>query len=267
MPFVYAAQSTITREVWRKDGGMNRDAYLSSLRTSGEGLLAAAGAADLAWPVPSCPGWDVHRLVGHVGRVYRFTAGWVTEGHGDTPIDRPPAGAAVLDWARDGLAIVEEALTGAEESGLVRTWTGDRPPMFWPLRMAIETALHRWDAEAALELASQPGIAPTPVDSELAVEGIDELLTVLVPFRAADALTGAGETIHLHATDAEGEWVLTLRPSGPPQVEHAHAKGDVAARGPASDLLLFLNNRVPTGQLQVFGDTALLDRWTTSVKL
>jgi uncharacterized protein (TIGR03083 family) len=246
---------------------MNRDAYLASLRTSCEGLLATAAAADLGWSVPSCPGWDVERLVGHVGRVYRFTTGWVTEGHGDTPLARPPEGAAVLDWTRDGLAALEEALAGAGDSGLVRTWTGERPPMFWPLRMAIETALHRWDAEAAVELASPPGTPPTPLDPELAVEGIDELLTVLVPYRAAEALTGAGETIHLHATDAEGEWVLTLRPDGAPRVEHAHAKGDVAARGPASDLLLFLNNRVPTDRLQAFGDTALLDRWTTSVKL
>ena len=40
-----------------------------------------------------------------------------------------------------------------------------------------------------------------------------------------------------------------------------HAKGDVAARGTASDLLLFLWGRVPATALEVFGDAELLDRF------
>jgi hypothetical protein len=34
----------------------------------------------LAADVPTCPGWTVERLVGHVGRIYRWTAGWITTG-------------------------------------------------------------------------------------------------------------------------------------------------------------------------------------------
>ena len=42
------------------------------------------------------------------------------------------------------------------------------------------------------------------------------------------------------------------------EVEKTHGKGDVAARGPASDLLLFVWNRKTHSELETFGDTKLL---------
>ena len=44
-------------------------------------------------------------------------------------------------------------------------------------------------------------------------------------------------------------------------VTREHAKGDVAVRGPASDLLLFLWHRIPADRLDVVGDAALLERF------
>ncbi len=71
-------------------------------------------------------------------------------------------------------------------------------------------------------------------------------------------MRGNGETIHFHCTDGDGEWLARLGPDGARR--HAeHAKGDVAARGTASDLLLFLYGRVGADALEVFGDAALLD--------
>ena len=63
--------------------------------------------------------------------------------------------------------------------------------------------------------------------------------------------------MHLHCTDTgddvPGEWLLTLTADGP-TVEPVHAKGDVAARGTASDLDLYLWGRVDADALEVFGD-------------
>ena len=70
-------------------------------------------------------------------------------------------------------------------------------------------------------------------------------------------MRGNGETLHLHCTDGEGEWLVRLDPDGVSS-SHEHAKGDVAARGTASDLLLFLYGRVDPEQLEVFGDASLL---------
>ena len=72
-------------------------------------------------------------------------------------------------------------------------------------------------------------------------------------------------TIHLHATDIDGEWLVTLGPGGISH-EHGHAKGDVALRGTASDLLLWCWNRVPVDdRFEVFGDATLLEAWRTAV--
>jgi hypothetical protein len=82
-------------------------------------------------------------------------------------------------------------------------------------------------------------------------------------------LTGSGETIHLHATDdgiEGGEWLLTLASDGV-EVEHGHGKGDAAVRAPASDLVLFVWNRIDLDQLEVFGDAALLEQWRKSVSI
>jgi len=49
-------------------------------------------------------------------------------------------------------------------------------------------------------------------------------------------------------------------------VTREHAKGDVALRAPASDLLLFLYGRVGPDAGDVFGDGSLLERWQQLVK-
>jgi uncharacterized protein (TIGR03083 family) len=249
---------------------MDRASYLASLRADAELLLATAGAA-LDRPLPTCPGWTGERLVGHVGRVHRWTAGWITSGAAPD-IERPPAGDAVVAWARAGLAELIAALDATATGdpaveGTVETWAGPQPAIFWPRRMAIETALHRYDAEAAVD-------RPTPIGTALAVDAVDEMLTVVLPLRGTGDLGGAGETIHLHATDPDldavggGEWLVTLGAAGV-TVDHAHAKGDLAVRGTASDLLLLLWNRVggDDDRFQVFGDAGLLERWRTSVTM
>lgn len=238
---------------------MDRASYQSAIRADADLMLRTAGGA-LDRPVPTCPGWTCERLVGHVGRTYRWTARWVATGEGHQ-VDRAPAGEAVVAWCREGLAELIAALEAADPAAHVDTWAGIQPAVFWPRRMAIETALHRVDAQLAVGQA-------TPVDTALAVEAVDEIFSVVLPWRGTVDLEGRGETIHLHATDPDlgdaGEWLVTLGPEGV-SVEHGHAKGDVAVRGTASDLLLLLWNRVGVDRFQVFGDRSLLDRWRASV--
>ena len=118
--------------------------------------------------------------------------------------------------------------------------------------------MHRWDVESATT-------SPEPIEASQAKDGVDEVLDVFVPNRMQfDVLAGSGETIHLHATDIDdGEWMLHLRPDRV-DWESGHAKGHVAARGTASDLLLLLWSRLPPNRLEIFGDVKLLDRWQTA---
>jgi uncharacterized protein (TIGR03083 family) len=240
---------------------MDTAAHLAAVETENAALLAAARAGPLDARVPSCPEWDVAALLGHHGGIHRWVLGWLATG-GRTALEQPPDGAAVLDWFEAGIPPLLDGLRGIEPGSTTASFVGEQPATFWPRRQAHEAAIHRWDGESALGRA-------TPIDAPLAVDGVDEFLyTFLVPFLGS-ALSGSGETIHLHATDDGidgGEWLITLAPDGV-RVEHGHGKGDVAVRAPASDLVLLVWNRADPSGLEVFGDAALLERWQKSVSI
>jgi uncharacterized protein (TIGR03083 family) len=151
---------------------------------------------------------------------------------------------------RDGLARVAAALD-RPAGDPAWTWAPDGTVGFWQRRQAHETAIHRVDAE----LAAGP---PTPVPAALAADGIDEWLALLAFRPGAEPPSGDGETLHLHCTDEAGEWLVTLTEAGP-AIERRHAKGDVAVRGPASDLLLVLLRRFEPERVEVLGTRSVLD--------
>jgi uncharacterized protein (TIGR03083 family) len=242
--------------------------YCTALRREGHALTEAARVAGIEAVVPSCPEWDVAELLGHVGRLHR----WITailEAEGDDPTDHwsnaePPPVETRLAWFDEGVDVIANALLRVDPATEAWSWTDDRTAGFWARRQANETAVHRWDAQSAAG-------AVAPIEPALAVDGIDEFFGLIPFWRGSAALHGAGETIHLHATDRErdgagdGEWFLRVA-EGAVIVTREHAEADVDARGSASDLLLFLYGRVEPSALTVIGDTAVLDRWHEQVR-
>ena len=213
-------------------------------------LLLEGYRADPRAPVPTCPPWDRSALLHHVAGVHSWHRAQVEHGPGDRvrfkQSPQAPEGDELPGWFEANLTGLVAALSGMDTSIAWPTWAGERPGTFYPRRMAQETAVHRWD-----------GVGGT-IDPALAIDGIDEHLGLFAPLAPGDALPRHG-TIHLHATDAEGEWLVTLGPAGI-SFEHGHAKGDVALRGPASDLFLTVWRRRPLSSLDVVGDAAFADR-------
>jgi uncharacterized protein (TIGR03083 family) len=225
-------------------------------------LVAVARQGPLDAPVPGCPGWDVARLTGHVGRVHRWATAGIRAGAepDGTTLDRPPKGDTVVDWSAEAISPLLAALKEAPVPG-VWNFVGadDADGSFWARRMAVETSIHRWDVEDAVGGASET----SPLDASLAAEGIEEELTVLAPRLLAgrDGI-GIGGSLHLHATDAPAEWMVRTD-GGALQADPGHAKGDAALRGPASSVLLVLYRRLRPGEggTDVLGDADVLDRW------
>lgn len=224
--------------------------------------LAALPADALDRPVPTCPDWRVEDLVGHVGRVHRWAARHLAAApHEPERGSRggPPAGAAVLPWYRESLDVLLAELDRHDPEEPVQSFVGPVTAAFWARRQAHELAVHRWDAEAAL-----PDPAPEPIAAPLAADGVDEWLSLFVPrflARREEPIPAplVGATVHLHGTDQDqaepAEWLLRVTADGA-EIERAHAKGDAALRGPASDLLLAVWHRVPLDRLDVVGDAA-----------
>lgn len=238
--------------------------YLQHLNADAVRLADAWCVAPEA-PVPSCPDWNLSRLVSHVGRLHR----WAREINAARTMEAVPVptwpeeGTDLGEWLRDGAANLAETLVASEPDTPVWNHLGQPPTArFWPRRMALETAVHRWDGDLA---AARSGDweGPLDIDPELAADGIDEYFGVIAAPFSAGRRMGDGETIHLHATDVEeGEWIVTLGADGL-EFTTGHAKSDVALIGPASDLYLWAWQRrtVDDAGIEVQGDEAVARRW------
>jgi uncharacterized protein (TIGR03083 family) len=232
------------------------DHYIRAVEREGGRLLDAA-SVDPAAPVEACPGWDVTRLVVHVGQVHRYMAAVLRAASLDPPthrFERPADDEDPLDWARASLGIVVDALRVTDPATPCWNWGPDDEAGFFHRRMAMETLVHRVDAEDAVG-------RPTDVDSDLATDGVDEYLTVALQAspRPDVAFTFPEGSLHLHRTDGPGEWLVEAD-GGRVTIAREHRKGAVAVRGSGPDLLRWVWKR-PGAEVEVLGDADLGEAW------
>ena len=229
---------------------------IPTIRREADAFLVAARRG-LEPNVPSCPGWTVRDLTIHLGFVHRFHAAHVGRGVTTPPPqpDRPEPPTdddALRAWFSDGVDELLVALRRADPDLPAWNWAPHTPQVasFWPRRMALETAVHRWDAQAAHGDA-------IGFDLDVAVDGIDELLTVMGPADpSADAPTG---TAIVRTTDDEAVWAVRLAPGVFEVLSEPPARPDASLEGPSSALLLALWGRVPVDELTIEGDRTLVD--------
>ncbi|MFJ8041762.1 maleylpyruvate isomerase family mycothiol-dependent enzyme [Kitasatospora sp. NPDC096147] len=226
---------------------MNRSDYASALRRHATLMAEAATGADLTLPVPGCPGWTFGDLLDHTGTVHRFWTGiadgTLTDPDAWTGVDRP-ADAELPGWLADGAERAAAALEVLDPEEPRWSWATRKDAGFIQRRIAHETAVHAWDALSTLG-------RDEPIERELAADGIEEFLSICRHETPPAGYPAAG--LHLHATDGPGEWTLRVGEDGGWRLLTEHAKGAVAVRGAASELLLFLWQRRAPEQLEVFG--------------
>ncbi len=227
---------------------MERHRYLELLAIEGA-LLRRAAERDLSAAVPSCPGWDVRDVVRHTAEVYEHKIECVALG-GPKPDPWPPAWPPESDslaWFDDAFSRLLELLRRADPAAPSWTWLPeDQTAGFWLRRMALETAVHRVDVEL-------PSGAPTPVDGELAIDGIDELLHLMLAGDwTGDEQPDLTGTVAV-ATPARS-WTIRMLED---RVDVDDAKGGhVAAtvQTEPSALLLWMYGRAPDDVVTVSGD-------------
>ncbi len=254
----------------RQTGGMDRSTTLDSVDLESSRFLLAIsnGVASLDTPVPSCPGWDVAQLVSHLGFIYSRVALVVGARRMGVPdrdeLPAAPDGEARLGWFAEQRTAMLAAIENADDDTLVWNWTetSPGPTNFWARRMAHETLIHRVDAELA------QGFDATPGCPEVAADTVTEFFELFYPrFETELLATGLGGSMHLHATDVSGaEWTLDPRPGGS-SVIREHTKAALALRGSAFDLARWTWGRLPTEQLEVFGDRQVAKRFQEVVRV
>jgi hypothetical protein len=159
----------------------------------------------------------------------------------------------------DALDDVVAALSDIDADTPVWNWSDDAPDLglFWARRMAHESSVHRFDAQAAHGVMQ-------PIDAELASDGIDELIEMVAPrIYRRDGVSGPTGTVALQSTD-EGSWCLDLEPRSLSRLDVLSAPA-VTVRGTSSALLLASYSRVPWTSLEVTGDADLLTAWSATM--
>jgi uncharacterized protein (TIGR03083 family) len=236
---------------------------LTAAAADGRDLLAAA-KADWSRPVPDCPGWTAAGLVGHMGAILGWMATIVTTSGAVPRRDRevPPADhGALAAWYSAHLDRTLSILAAAAPRTPVWTFSsrGDQQVSWWRRRVAVELAIHRWDAQRA---ASAGAALPPPLDGNVAAAGIEEFLTEFLPgLLSQPGLEGLGGSVHLHATDGASEWWVSLDDKERAVAVPGHRRAGTAIRATRSDLLLWLTNRQPLGRLEISGSSEVAARW------
>lgn len=233
-------------------------------------LVRHIKGADATAPVPTCPGWDLGRLLRHVGGDHRWAEEIVrtraTEPVDDSAVEDPAAHAGLDDSALGGWLVEGAArlAAGLREAGPdARVWTPaderlvEQSARFWARRMTYETLVHR--ADAALVTGAE-----FLVEERLATDAVEEWLEfstvpeAYAPEPDVPDLLGPGRALRFDAGTA-GEWLIDL---GGQRPTWRRGSGEAAAsvRGPVTDLLLFLYAR-PAPGVETAGDSELLDLW------
>ncbi|KJK56449.1 maleylpyruvate isomerase family mycothiol-dependent enzyme [Saccharothrix sp. ST-888] len=252
------------------DHGPARIDHRAAVAAESARFVSAAKGADLAAPVPSCPGWTLADLVKHAGSVQRWFAVLLRQRIQERPLSRdvdlrlPEHQDGYVDWLAASAAEAAEVFATTDSDAPMWAWGADQHAGFWIRRMLFETLVHRVDAELAL------GADPV-IDRALAVDGVDEFLVNLpyaAPFAPKTALLrGTDRTVRFSCTDGDGDWLVRLRPDGfGPEANGPEAKelpADATVRGAAADLLLLVYGRLDrtADRFELLGDQELLAHW------
>ena len=216
---------------------------IASIRTDAA-ALADAAEIDPSAPIARYPGWTQIDLLAHVGSVHRRTTETVRTAAVERvgrvqPTDEESA--ALLSWFREGAEELAATLEGADPS--MRVWSfGPEPTVgWWLIRMALETAVHRWDAQLPLG-------GPDPIDPELAVLGIDEFASL---WSGSVVMGRDANPLCLRATDARQSWLLAPAGEG---ISFERGEGIESVSGSAATLYLWLLGRASLADLGASSD-------------
>jgi uncharacterized protein (TIGR03083 family) len=215
-----------------------RDELLERLETSTTELRQLLACSDLDRPVPSCPGWTVTDLAHHLGNVHAWAEAASRSDEVPPIDDGGPTGRDELVafyGARAG-SLVQRLRTADPDEPCWHFGPKPRTVGWWLRRQCHETAVHLWDAQAAVG-------TPAAIDPAFAADGVDEVLDVFVARQVRlGRIPPLPSSVRLVATDVPLDRLL--------------GEGDPVATvsGPAADLYLLLWKRRPLEGLDVDGD-------------
>jgi uncharacterized protein (TIGR03083 family) len=189
---------------------MDHDAFVAHVRADADRIAELAATGRLDEPAPTCPGWSIRDVVEHTAEVYLHKVAAMRDKvlpDESTPGWPPPRGTeSTPEYFTAARAAVLHELTSREPGEACPTWwTDDQTVGFWGRRMAHESVIHRLDVEIASGDV-------TPVDPDLAVDGIDEVLRRMLAGDWSDDPVAEGAGTVLGLESGGRRWRIILEP-------------------------------------------------------
>ena len=232
-----------------------------------DALMLAIESGELDDVVPTCTEWEIADLARHVGDFCGFWAHVLCEGTGrpKPELGEPPEDERLPEWtARCAGHLFTELRATPADCTVWTLFDADRHASFVARRGAHELAVHRTDAQWAHG-------AVDPIGAELAADGIDEVLDVLVHVGgggrgSGTGSSGTGRVMTLRSSDLGSQWFITL--DGDHVAVERRSEDDtplegsnLVVTGTASDLELTLYHRPTLSPVDVHGDYTVLEEW------
>ncbi|SFF60632.1 HAD-IA family hydrolase [Curtobacterium sp. YR515] len=223
-------------------GGSTYRARIDLLAEAVDGFEAVLRSGDHRAVVPSCPGWTLTDLAGHLTDVHRWALGQLT---GTDP--EAPEPADLADRFRAGADRLVAALRARPADAACSAIYPPDTAGTWARRQLHETTIHLWDAQQAV--GGEPRL-----QADTAADGVREAVGDLYPRQVRlGRVDPLSQTVVFRFPDADGEAEL---------VGTAGAGPAVRVTGRAEDLLLVLWGRRPldTVAVTIDGDRSALDQ-------
>jgi uncharacterized protein (TIGR03083 family) len=191
--------------------------------------------------VPTCPGWSVQDLIGHLGISYWRASERIRIGgteQVDLPEYNPPARLTDLEqWYEAGLVRLFEQFANKDPEAAAWSWGGDHRVAWWQRRLCFKSMIHRVDA--SLAFGEPHGIW----DGALAADCVTEALTL--PIRSEPYRGPRGSFLLVAQDRPEWEtsaWTIRLTKDGVERIVE-RTEGLDEAIGSAAEIALVLWRR------------------------
>lgn len=197
-----------------------------------------AASLDLEARVPTCPEWNITTLCDHLASVYQAKAHTIELGTFMPSDDSEHRDRRVnpIEWVRSCAAILDRALWNRPDNAPTITFVPSSTTVhFWRRRMALETLVHRVDAQLAVGAVSA-------MNDDLSADGVDEMLWFGSERPRVDYdYRDVGRAVVL-LTDGIRRWTVTMSDSEL-STRSSNATPDATVRCSAPTILLVLSGR------------------------